>query len=211
MDIALNMVQPSTDTAVDIALNMVQLSTDTAAVGTERYRLRARLAMGTDVWARLAMGTDVWARLAMGTDVWARLAMGTDVWARLAMGTDVWARLAMGTDVWARLAMGTDVWARLAMGTNVCAIVSCSLNVPATCHMQLRDRSALTIVRAATLRQNVHIKPALSSSQSMLMPGRSVLALKLKRQGPCRIPASAIFMSLVGLEREEQEANHGSP
>ena len=146
--------------------------------------------------------------------------MGTDVWARLAMGTDVWARLAMGTDVWARLAMGTHVWARLAMGTDVCALVSCSLNVPATCHMQLRDGSALTIVRAATLRQNVRIKLALSSSQSMLMPGRSilvlmpgrsVLVLKLKRQGPCRIPASAIFMSLVGLEREEQEANHGSP
>ena len=50
-----------------------------------------------------------------------------------------------------------------------------------------RDGSAQTIVHAATLRQKLQIKLAVSPSHSILTPGRPVPALTLQRQVPGRV------------------------
>ena len=62
----------------------------------------------------------------------------------------------------------------------------------------LRDGSAQTIVRAATLRKKLQIKLSTSSSHSILTPGRPVPALTLERQAPGGVATGVlIFESLV--------------
>ena len=53
--------------------------------------------------------------------------------------------------------------------------------------MYLRDGSAQTIVRAATLRYKLLIQLSTSPSHSILTPGRPVAALTLYRQAPGRV------------------------
>ena len=57
-----------------------------------------------------------------------------------------------------------------------------SLTFPATCSVDLRDGSAQTTVRAATLGQKFQIKLAISPSHSILTQGQPVTALTLQRQ-----------------------------
>ena len=61
-------------------------------------------------------------------------------------------------------------------------VVSWLLRVPATGRVYLREGSASTMVRAATLRQKVHIKLAVSSAHSILTPGQGARTLILQPQ-----------------------------
>ena len=72
------------------------------------------------------------------------------------------------------------------------------LNVPATCGVYLRDRSAQTILHAATLRQKLQIQLSISPSHNILTLGQPVLALTLHRQAHGRVATGVpIFKSLV--------------
>ena len=53
--------------------------------------------------------------------------------------------------------------------------------------MYLRDGSALTITRAATLRQKLQIKVAISPNRNILIPGQPVPVLTIGRQASGRI------------------------
>ena len=65
----------------------------------------------------------------------------------------------------------------------------------------LRERPAQTIVRAATLRQNLQIKLATSPSHSILTLGRPIPALTLYRQAPGRAATRVpMFKSPVWLD-----------
>ena len=68
-------------------------------------------------------------------------------------------------------------------------VVVCGLlNVPATYMLvYLWDGSARTIVRAATLRQKLQIKLAISHSHSTLTRGQPVQSLALYRQAPGKV------------------------
>ena len=58
----------------------------------------------------------------------------------------------------------------------------------------VRDGSAKTVVRAATLRENVQIK----LNHSILTPGQPVPALNLERQAPGRVATGVpTYKSLV--------------
>ena len=61
------------------------------------------------------------------------------------------------------------------------------LNVPVKTLVYLRDASAQTIFRDATLRLKLQIQLSTSPSHSILTPGRPVRALTLKRQAPGRV------------------------
>ena len=64
--------------------------------------------------------------------------------------------------------------------------------------MYLRDGSAQTILRAATLRYKLQIQRSTSTSHSILTPGRLVPALTLQRQAPGRVATGvSMFKSLV--------------
>ena len=74
----------------------------------------------------------------------------------------------------------------------------------------LRDGSAQTILRAATLRQKLQIKLSISPSHSILTPGRPVPALTLWRQAPGRVATGVpMFKSLVWLGPEKIPAQAG--
>ena len=76
--------------------------------------------------------------------------------------------------------------------------------------MYLTDGSAQTILRAATLRQKLHIKRCTSPSHSMLTPGRPVPVLTLERQAPGRVATGVtILKSLVWLDPEKIPAQAG--
>ena len=69
---------------------------------------------------------------------------------------------------------------------------------PSNMRVYLRDGSAQTILRAATLRWKLQTKVSISPSQSILTPGRQVLALTLQRQAPGRVATGVpILKSLV--------------
>ena len=55
----------------------------------------------------------------------------------------------------------------------------------------LRDGSAKTILRAATLRYKLQTKLSISPSDTLLTPGQPVPALTLKRQAPGRVATGA--------------------
>ena len=79
----------------------------------------------------------------------------------------------------------------------------------------LRDGSAQTILRAATLRQKLQIKLSTSPSHSILTPGRPVPALTLQCQAPGRVATGVpIFKSLIWLDPEKfqhkRDSNPGS-
>ena len=79
----------------------------------------------------------------------------------------------------------------------------------------LRDGSAQTIVRAATLKQKLQIKLSTSPSHSILTPGRPVPALTLYRQTPGRVATGVpVLKSLVPLDpvksRRQLDSNPGS-
>ena len=62
----------------------------------------------------------------------------------------------------------------------------------------LKDGSAQTILRVATLRQKSQIKLSISPSHSILTPGRPVPELTLYRQAPSRVATGVpSFKSLV--------------
>ena len=92
----------------------------------------------------------------------------------------------------------------------VCVLVGCLTSRPRNMLVYLRDGSAKTIVRAATLRYKLQIKLSTSPSHSILTPGRPVPALTLKRQAPGRVATGVlIFESLVWLEPEKIPAQVG--
>ena len=73
----------------------------------------------------------------------------------------------------------------------------------------LRDRSAQTIVRAATFRQKLQIKLSTSPSQGILTPGQPVPALTLSRQAPGRVASRVtILKSLVSLRIFRSQSGH---
>ena len=79
----------------------------------------------------------------------------------------------------------------------------------------LRDGSAQTILRAATLRQKLQIKLSTLPSHSILTPGRPVPVLTLWRQAPGRVATGVpIFELLVWLDpeksRRKRDSNPGS-
>ena len=79
----------------------------------------------------------------------------------------------------------------------------------------LRDRSAQTILCAATLRQKLQIKLSTSPSHSMLTPGWPIPVLTLWRQASVRVAIGVpIFKSLVWLDPEKfcqkRNSNPGS-
>ena len=66
----------------------------------------------------------------------------------------------------------------------------------------LRDRSAQTSIRVAKLRQEQQNKFSISTSHSILTPGRPVRALTLSRQAHDRVATGVpIYKSLVRLDR----------
>ena len=70
--------------------------------------------------------------------------------------------------------------------------------------VNFRDRSLQSIVLAATLRQKLHIKLAISPRHSILTLDQPVLALTPKRQAPGRVATGVpIFKSLVCLDLEK--------
>ena len=78
----------------------------------------------------------------------------------------------------------------------------------------LRDGSAQTILRAATLRKKLQIQLSTSPSHSILTPDRPVPALTLYRQAPGRVAHwSANFKSLVWFDpekfRRKRDSNSG--
>ena len=79
----------------------------------------------------------------------------------------------------------------------------------------LRDRSAQTILSAATLRQKLQIQLPTSPSHSILTPGRPVAALTLQCQASGRVATGVpSFKSLVRLDqgksRRKRDSNPGS-
>ena len=72
----------------------------------------------------------------------------------------------------------------------------------------LRDRTAQTVVCAATLRQKLQIKLAILPNHSILTPGQPVPGLTLYRQALDRITTGVpIFESVVLLNPEKN--SHG--
>ena len=68
---------------------------------------------------------------------------------------------------------------------------------PSNMLVYLRDGSAQTILRAATLRQKLQIQLSTSPSQSILTPGRPVPALTLERQEPGRVATGVPMFKLL--------------
>ena len=74
----------------------------------------------------------------------------------------------------------------------------CLFVCPSNMIVCLRDGSARTVVRAATLRQKLQIKLSTSPSHSILTPGRPVPVRTLRRQAPSREATGVpIFGSLA--------------
>ena len=70
--------------------------------------------------------------------------------------------------------------------------------------MYLRDRSAQTILHAATLRKKLQIKLSSTPSHSILTLGQPVPALTLQCQAPGRVTTGLpVFKSLVWLDPEK--------
>ena len=87
------------------------------------------------------------------------------------------------------------------------AVVCWLLNVPANMLVYLRDGSAQTVVRTATMRLKLQIRFSLSSSHSILTPGQPVPALTRPKTGgeggggvATGVP---VFKSPVGLDPEK--------
>ena len=75
----------------------------------------------------------------------------------------------------------------------------------------LGDGSAQTILRAATLRQKLHIKLPIPPSHSILTQGQTVPALTLSSQAPGRVATGVpIFNSLVWLDPEKSRRKRDS-
>ena len=86
--------------------------------------------------------------------------------------------------------------------SRVTLFVSVLLDAPAKSKVHQREGSAWTIVHAATLRQKLHIKPALSLR--ILMSGQAVRVLTLYRQAPGRVATRVpVFMSQVSLNHRK--------
>ena len=82
-------------------------------------------------------------------------------------------------------------------------------------YLTLRDGSAQTSLRAATLRWKLWIKLSTSPSHSILTPGRPVPVPTLYHQVPGRVATEVpIFKSLVWFDAEKsqhkQDSNPGS-
>ena len=80
----------------------------------------------------------------------------------------------------------------------------------------LRDGSAQTILRAATLRQKLQIQLSISPSHSILTPGQPIPALTLKCQAPGRVATGVPILSHwydLTLEKSQckWDSNLGSP
>ena len=90
----------------------------------------------------------------------------------------------------------------------VCLLVALRLS---NMLVYLSDGSTQTIVRAATLRQNLQVKLSTSPSHSILTPGRLVPTLTLYRQAPGRVAAGVpFFKSLVLLDPEKSRRKRDS-
>ena len=74
----------------------------------------------------------------------------------------------------------------------------------------LRDGSAQTSLRAATLRQKLQIQLSTPSSHSILSPGQPVPALTLQCQAPGRVAIGVPISKLTWISsRRKQESNPG--
>ena len=83
------------------------------------------------------------------------------------------------------------------MATFVCFwFISWFYNVPTTCKVYFRDGSALAILCAATpsLRCELQIKHARSSSNGILNPGLLVFTLTLQRRAPGRATTRGMLL-----------------
>ena len=79
---------------------------------------------------------------------------------------------------------------------------------PSNMLVYLRDGSAQTSLRAATLRQKLRIKLSTPPSHSILTPGRPIPSLTLFRQAPGRVATRVpIFKSLAHLTRKSPVAS----
>ena len=82
-----------------------------------------------------------------------------------------------------------------------CLLVACLQSQQRA--MYLRDGSAQTNLRGATMRQKLQIKLSTSPNHSILTPGQPVPVLTLWHQVPCRVATGVpIFISLVWLHSE---------
>ena len=97
---------------------------------------------------------------------------------------------------------------------HACSCCLLAAQRPSNILVYLRDGSAKTILRAATLRQKLQIKLSTSPSHSILTPGWPVPALTLYCQVPGRVATGVpIFKSLVMVwldlekSRREQDLN----
>ena len=68
----------------------------------------------------------------------------------------------------------------------------------------LKGRSAQTILRAATLRQKLHIKFSAASSHSKLTPGQPVPSLTPQRQAPDRMATGVPIFYVTGTTGPEK-------
>ena len=85
------------------------------------------------------------------------------------------------------------------------------LTHPSNMSVYLRDGSPHTSLRAATLRQKLHIKLSASPSHSIFTPGQPVPALTLERQAPGRVATGVPSLkSLVGLSRKNPRCASGN-
>ena len=68
----------------------------------------------------------------------------------------------------------------------------------------LRDGSALTIVRAATLRRKFQIELAISPSHGTLTPGQPVPALTLSHKAPGRVATGVPVVYVTGMTDQDK-------
>ena len=73
----------------------------------------------------------------------------------------------------------------------------------------LRDGSAQTSVRAATLRYKLQIQLSTSPSHSILTPGRPVPVLTLSRQAPGRVATGVPIFEVTGMTRPRKTPGAG--
>ena len=97
-------------------------------------------------------------------------------------------------------------------GWFVCLLVA---ERPSNTRVYLRDASAKTTLRAATLRQKLQTKLSISPSHSILTPGQPVPALTLYLQAPGRVATGVPILShwydsTPEKSRRKRDSNPGS-
>ena len=90
--------------------------------------------------------------------------------------------------------------------------VGCLLNFPPTCDRYFRDRSALTIIPVAILKQEYLIKFAVSPSHIIPTTTQTILILSLNHQAHGRMASTVpVAKSLVWFDQGQHGLIPGSP